>query len=104
MVLSSSPRWHAWAAVIANQAALPGLGSLLAGQRVGWIQVILALTGFVLTLWWAVGFVAEWIHTGSLPLELNRRFLIGLGGVVLFLIAWLWSLATSLQILRGRGL
>ena len=66
------------------------------------VTAVLALTGFALTIWWAVGFVAEWIHTGTIPLELNPRFWTAVGGVLLFIIAWFWSLATSLAILRAE--
>lgn len=90
-----------WGYLVANLAALPGLGSLAAGYRVGWAQVTLASIGFILTVWWAMGWILEWIRAGQMPLQLDRRFAIGLTGAALFMVAWLWSLRTGLAILRG---
>lgn len=90
-----------WGYLLVNLGALPGLGSLAAGYRVGWAQLVLSTTGFVLTLWWATGFFVEWWRTGQMPVRFDHRFLAGVIGAVLFLIAWVWSLRTGLAILRG---
>jgi hypothetical protein len=88
--------------LIANLLALPGLGTRLGGRRiVGTLQMALALTGFVLTTAWAIGFVTTWIRTGELPTEFGRLLLTGAAGVFLFAVAWLWSLGSSLAMLRA---
>ena len=95
-------RARAWTCVLTNQCATPGLGSLMA-QRVfaGIGQLLLALAGFVLI----VGWMFELFH---------RVFLQQLGesvppdssgwmwkwGLLLFGAGWLWSLVTSLSLLR----
>jgi len=42
-------RLGAWLCLLANVIALPGLGSIIAGKRVGYAQALLALAGFGLT-------------------------------------------------------
>ncbi len=88
-------------AALINQLGTPGLGSLLAGRLwVGLGQLLLALTGFVLVVTWFV----------LLMLQLYRQLdeggptrpvgWIGAIGGVLVALAWLWSLFTSLALLR----
>jgi len=86
--------------LLTNLLVIPGGGSLVAGRRVGWLQAGLAGVGVGLTLWWAVGLAVEWIRTRELPLAVDARFWGAVAGVVLFIIAWFWSLATGLAILR----
>jgi hypothetical protein len=38
---------------------------------------------------------------GQLPVEINRTLLIGLAGIGLYAVAWLWALGTSLSLLRA---
>jgi hypothetical protein len=90
----------AWAALAANLAVLPGLGSLTAGRRVGWLQAALALSGGIVSLAWLAGFVREWIRLGAFPLDGGPDLSSGLAGVGAFGVAWLWSLATSLDLVR----
>jgi hypothetical protein len=92
-------RSTAWGCVVAN-LTVPGLGSIIAGRRAGWVQLVLSQTGFVLTLGWAVAFVAKWLKTKAMPVEADGFLAMGAGGAILFLAMWAWSLASSLQILR----
>lgn len=88
--------------LLANLLVLPGLGSWLDGRWfVGVLQVALALTGFVLTAWWCLGFLGACLQTQSIPLNGGPHLLLGLAGVVLFTASWFWSLATGLAILRN---
>ena len=91
----------AWACLLSNLTALPGLGSLIAGRRSGWAQAALALIGFALTTAWAVRFVAAWIRTRHFPEVLTRDLWLALIGIGLFAVAWFWGLATGLSILRA---
>ena len=93
----------AWGGLVANLLVLPGLGSLLVGRRVGWIQAALALGGFVLTLVWLVSFLHAWISLGEFPLDAGPDLGRGLYGMAMFGVAWLWSLGTSLHVVWGKG-
>lgn len=93
----------AWAALSTNLLVLPGLGSLMAGRKVGWLQAALALMGGALSLWWLGVFAREWIRLGVIPLEDPPEFRTALAGVGIFAAGWLWSLATSLDVVaRAR--
>ena len=79
---------------------LPGLGTFAARRRIsGILQLIVSQTGFVLMLVWAISFVRDWIRAGSLPREITPQFKWGLIGCGLFLLAWIWSVASSIEIL-----
>ena len=87
-----------------NLLVLPGLGSILAGRLVGWLQAPLALTGFVLTNVWVVLFAVAWFQTGEIPQNGGPHIWLGLLGVTLFAVTWVWSLITGLSMLRkSRG-
>ncbi|HET8644145.1 MAG TPA: hypothetical protein VFO85_01575, partial [Vicinamibacteria bacterium] len=60
-------RARAWTALATNVAVLPGLGSLLLGRRVGWLQAPLAVAGFVLTVGWLALVLSAWMRDGVLP-------------------------------------
>jgi hypothetical protein len=94
-------RQAAWGCVMSN-LVLPGVGTFVAGRRVeGVLQVAVSQTGFALSLLWAVLFVRDWIREGSLPVDITARLWLGVLGVGLFLLAWLWSVGSSVVILRN---
>ena len=95
-------RNRAWTCFMANQFGAPGLGSIAGGRRViGTLQLLLALAG--------VGLLAVWIFQFSRNLALKLiedapppplagwwwRW-----GLICFGAGWLWSLVTSLILLR----
>jgi len=86
------------ACTFTNLLVLPGLGSLAAGRKIGYVQAALALLGFAGTFGWLLLFLWEWVACGELPLEFNGVLALGVGGVALFGAAWLWALGTSLQL------
>jgi hypothetical protein len=103
-------RQTAWGCLTANLLGVPGLGSLAAGRRVGYGQMILSLTGLALTSAFGVRFIVWYAahsaevnqvgddgmaHFGELWVHLRWAFL----GIGVFVIAWLWALASSLSIL-----
>lgn len=90
----------AWGALVANLLVLPGLGSLMVGRKVGWIQAALATGGVALMLVWLVTFVNQWLSLGEFPLDSGPEIRTGLFGIVGSGSAWLWSLVTSLEALR----
>jgi len=91
---------RAWASLMTNLLVLPGLGSLLAGRRAGWGQAALALVGFALSTAWLAWFVVAWSRTGSFPLDGGPYLPLGLLGVLLFAVSWMWGLVTGLAVVR----
>ena len=89
---------RAWACLMTNLLVLPGLGSLLAGRRAGWPQAAVALVGFVLSTIWLAWFVVAWWRTGSFPLDGGPYLPMGLLGVFLFAVSWVWGLVTGLAV------
>lgn len=85
-----------------NQLATPGLGSIMAGRYVAGIgQLVLALAGFALILAWFVllmGQVVRQMNDGGAAS--NSPAWLGESGAVVFVVAWIWSLVTSLSVLR----
>ena len=84
-----------------NQFATPGLGSLMGGRVVPGIgQLLLALAGFALVLVWFVLTMKEYYNlmTGDEPAVSYAKFFIA--GAMLFAASWLWSLLTSISLLR----
>jgi len=103
-------RQTAWGCFTTN-AAVPGFGSLLAGRKAGYPQVALCMLGLALTTIFGIRFFA-WYFSHRAQLEQLEaepdRYLLeiwmpvrwALLGMGVFAVAWLWSLATSLAILR----
>lgn len=95
-------RTEAWTCALINQFATPGLGSVIARRFLaGTGQLTLAFVGFALFVGWFVQkmrlFYGQ-ISGTDLPVDAGSRFLVwGLG---LFAVAWIWSLITSIQIIR----
>ena len=90
----------AWGCALGN-LVLPGLGTFVARRRTsGILQLIVSQTGFAFMLLWAICFVRDWIRLGSLPEEAVPQLALGLIGCALFLLAWIWSLASSVSILQ----
>ena len=86
---------------LVNQCATPGLGSLMAGRRAAGIgQLLVAVAGFVMMVGWfvllALQIYNELIHDAP-PKSVAW---LGKAGAVTFAAAWLWSLVTSLSVLR----
>lgn len=100
---SGKPLNHALArnCFLLNQFATPGLGSLM-GKRIiaGLGQLFLALAGFALVLVWFVLTMKEYysLIDGNSPAVSYYRYAIA--GGLLFAASWLWSLLTSLSLLR----
>ncbi len=102
---------EAWGCLTAN-LAFPGSGSLVAGRRAGYAQLILTAVGFLVTMLTGirslVWFLANWSRItqpanddpfGGIVLwwTVVRWPLVG---IAIFAIAMIWALGTSMQILR----
>lgn len=89
------------AALAANLAVLPGLGTLACGLWVeGIAQVALALIGFVLICVWLYGFITAMFATLMLPLDGGPHAGAGLMGLALSILAWVWSGLTGYRLRR----
>lgn len=104
-------RQMAWGCFTTNLAT-PGLGSVIAGRIVGYFQAGLMLIGFTTTAIFGVRFIvwylANWnrlLGTQDDPFgafaEIWLRLRLALLGLGIFLIAWLWALMTSMQIIQS---
>ncbi len=83
-----------------NLLVLPGLGTILVGRKIGLVQMLLALIGFISTMAWFVMFIRAWIDTQQFPDALDSSVWIAVGGVFLVAVAWIWALASSLSMIR----
>jgi 4a-hydroxytetrahydrobiopterin dehydratase len=92
-------------AVLLNLLATPGLGSLAAGYWVAGLgQLLLALAGFILVLVWFFKIIIPYysmMFGETQPPPINWS--IGLAGTALFVLAWCWSLVTSVSVYRGAS-
>ena len=90
-------------AALMNQFATPGLGSLMAGRRLaGAGQLLLFLAGFVLYCVWVFKDLAQYyslMFSDAQPEHVGWNGM-ATTGVVLCVAAWLWSLVTSLRLMR----
>jgi hypothetical protein len=71
----------------------------MAGYKSGYVQMVLAVLGFLLTLVALVRIVLVWVQDFQFPTD---GHLMGLAfiGMAVFALAWVWSLLTSLAVLR----
>jgi len=85
-----------------NLLVLPAVGTFLAGRRVsGVLQVALAVTGFLLSVRWVSQLMTIATSADGFPDLDALPFRSIVAGLCIVLAAWLWSLVSSLQILRA---
>jgi hypothetical protein len=100
-------RQAAWACVLSN-LVLPGVGTYVGHRRVaGILQLVISQTGFAMCLVWAILFARDWVQQGQMPEGITPSLALGLTGATLFMLAWIWSLISSVEILvssRKSGL
>jgi hypothetical protein len=86
--------------LLVNQFATPGLGSLM-GRR--WIagtgQLILAILGFALVVFWFFEIMAQSYGQISGDVAVKPVGWMGGIGAILFVASWFWALVTSLSLL-----
>jgi hypothetical protein len=88
----------AWACTLANLAAVPGLGTVAAGRRIGYVQAAIALVGFALSFLGLGSFLREWRALGEYPEGFRPSLYVALVGVGLYGTAWLWAFRTSVRL------
>jgi len=88
--------------ILINLAATPGLGSLIARRLwAGTGQLLLALAGFgLITGWMCVAFYRAILQGMDEPAPTTPIAWMWKWGAVCFGASWLWSLVTSLSLLR----
>ena len=73
----------------------------MAGRRAAGIgQLLLAVAGFVMVLGWFVLLAMQIYNEMMNDARANSVAWLGEAGAVVFAAAWLWSLVTSLSVLR----
>jgi hypothetical protein len=74
----------------------------MAGRRVaGWGQLLLAVIGFCLMLGWFALLAVKLYNALVNDVESPSSAWLGEAGAAFFAAAWLWSLVTSLSVLRA---
>lgn len=88
-------------ALVINQFATPGLGSLMAGRYlVGSAQLLFALAGFALIVAWFVMILKEAYAIMQTTGDPNPPHYLGWMGLGNFAFAWCWAWFTSISVLR----
>lgn len=89
------------ASFITNQLATPGLGSLMGGRFwVGLGQIALAVVGFLFVMAWFFLTILESWHLAESNAQPKSYTRLAIIGALVFVLAWIWSLVTSIQLLR----
>lgn len=102
-------RSKAWFCAVVNQLAFPGLGTIMAGRRIGYLQAAAMLAGFCMATGFIVWFLYGWMLLLADPAMSESRLWaqfwryawIGIAGLALTFVVWCWSLLSSIQIVRG---
>lgn len=91
---------RAMSCALVNQLATPGLGSLMGRRLLAGIgQLVLAVAGFILLTTWIGALCYRLIcEAMEKPATWNPQNWMWLSGAILFGLAWLWSLATSISL------
>jgi hypothetical protein len=88
-------------ALLVNQFATPGLGSLMAGRWLaGTGQLALAVAGFVMVVAWFLETMVQLYGQIDGDVPPHPVGWIGATGAILFAMAWLWALVTSVSLVR----
>ena len=91
-----------WTCALTNVLLCPGLGTIMGRRRVGYFQLGLAIGGFLMTLAGLGGYIMEFLRTLEPPPLSGRPFWLGVGGMGIFVLAWLWSAISSVQLLLAK--
>lgn len=103
-------RQSAWGCLTSN-FAVPGLGSLMAGRRTGYLQLAIGVAGLAITLvatarffGWYVANYSRLKANAEDPFAALSEILHAIKwpciGLAIFGLAWLWALCSSYSILQ----
>lgn len=85
---------------LVNQFATPGLGSLMGGRIMAGIgQLLLALLGAGFVILWFVKLLQEEVNLADIETPASYAKW-GIAGACFFIASWLWSLLTSISMIR----
>ena len=102
----------AWGYFALNQLAFPGAGTVMGGRREGYAQATVMIVGFLLTMVYFVVMISSVMNTmldpgsnaGMSEEQLHGHFhryaWAGKIGALLSTVAWFWSLASSICMVR----
>ena len=94
-------RSEAWGCAALNLLLWPGLGTYVAGRRVGgFVQLGLSAAAVVLAFLGMVELLLVWMRTEDVNFSGKPLYLF-LGGFGLFLFIWLWAAISSVFIVRA---
>jgi ABC-type uncharacterized transport system permease subunit len=103
----------AWGMVVANQLALPGLGTVMAGRKIGYVQLAFSIFGVLLTtsfLIWCFPNLGDWFPPPEDDAVVMANFekwqpwfLIAGSGIVSYFIGWCMALFSSQSIVREQS-
>jgi hypothetical protein len=86
---------------LVNQFATPGLGSLMGGRIVAGLgQLLLSILGFALVMVWFLRTMKEYYSLMTEDITEVSYAKYALAGALFFAAAWLWSLLTSISMIR----
>jgi hypothetical protein len=86
---------------VVNQFATPGLGSVMAGRWVAGIgQLLIAIIGFGMVIAWFALTLRESYKLMDFSVEPKSYAWLGKSGGIVFMVSWLWSLVTSIQLIK----
>ena len=92
--------------MLLNVLVLPGMGSLMGGRIASGLgQLALAAAGFVLVMVWFAGLMVRYygLMFGDGQSGFNPPSWTGTVGAIMFVVAWLWALATGLGLMRAAS-
>ena len=110
----SNRRDRGWGIAIMNQLALPGFGTVMAGRKIGYVQLCFSVAGFICItafLFFALSHFGEVLRlraTAADDPEAALDFfsawapwlLTAFAGMTLWGTAWLWAWATSVKAVK----
>jgi hypothetical protein len=101
-------RSRAWVCAAINQLGFPGMGTVYAGRKIGYLQSALMLIGFGLTMYYMMAPLTSafsvlndpnWDDT-AMREAIKRGKWFGIAGSLFSIAAWIWALISSVQILN----
>lgn len=110
---SAKKAGSAWGMAVANQLALPGLGTVMAGRKIGYVQLAFSICGVLLTtsfLIWCFPNIGDWVpppEDDAVVMANFKKwlpwFLIAGAGIIFFFIGWCMALFSSQSIIREQS-
>jgi uncharacterized membrane protein (DUF485 family) len=75
----------------------------MARRKIGFTQLAVAMAGLLVTMAGMISYFSEWIRIMDTPPLEGRAVRLAIAGIVLFALSWIWSLFTSIAIVRSTS-